>query len=168
MAPPTSVGCKKDTPMNYRTLGKTGIKVSPYCLGAMMFGVAGNPDNDDPIQIIHKAVDAGINFIDTADRYSNGASEEIVGKALKGRRDDVVLATKFTGQMGDGANRKGHSRKWVIEEVENSLRRLGTDYIDVYQAHRPDETTDVEELLSTLSDLVHQGKIRVAGSSTFP
>jgi aryl-alcohol dehydrogenase-like predicted oxidoreductase len=154
--------------MELRTIGKTGISVSPLCFGAMMLGGWGNRDHDDSVRIIHRALDAGINFIDTADVYSQGESEEIVGKALKSRRDEVVLATKFTGGMGEGPNRKGHSRKWVIEEVENSLRRLGTDYIDLYQAHRPDETTDVDELLSTLSDLVHQGKIRVAGSSTFP
>jgi aryl-alcohol dehydrogenase-like predicted oxidoreductase len=155
-------------PMEHRTIGQTGIRVSPLCFGAMMLGQWGNQDHDDSVRVIHRALDAGINFIDTADVYSQGESEEIVGKALKGRRDEVVLATKFTGQMGEGTNRRGHSRKWVIEEVENSLRRLGTDYIDLYQAHRPDESTDIEELLSTLSDLIHQGKIRIIGSSTFP
>jgi aryl-alcohol dehydrogenase-like predicted oxidoreductase len=154
--------------MEHRTIGRTGIQVSPLCLGAMMFGQWGNPDHEDCVRIVHRALDAGINFIDTADVYSAGESEEIVGKALKGRRDDVVLATKFTGQMGDGVNRRGHSRKWVMEEVDNSLRRLGTDYIDLYQAHRPDGTTDLDELLGTLSDLVHQGKVRAIGSSTFP
>src|SRR3989440_4274703 len=127
--------------MKMHNLGSTGVQVSEHCLGAMMFGKWGNPDHDECVRIVHRALDAGINFIDTADVYSQGESEEIVGKALKGRRDDVVLATKFTGGMGEGPNRKGHSRKWVIEEVENSLRRLGTDYIDLYQAHRPDETT---------------------------
>ena len=154
--------------MEHRTLGHTGIQVSPLCLGAMMFGQWGNRDHEDSAKIIHRALDAGINFIDTADVYSAGESEEIVGKALKGRRDDVVLATKFTGQMGKGVNRRGHSRKWVIEEVEHSLRRLGTDYIDLYQAHRPDAGTDIDELLGALSDLVHQGKVRAIGSSTFP
>src|SRR3990170_3593056 len=125
--------------MELRPLGRTGVQVSKLCLGTMMFGAWGNPDHDDSIRIIHRALDAGINFIDTADVYSAGQSEEIVGKALRGRRDDVVLATKFTGQMDEGTNRRGHSRRWVIEEVENSLRRFGTDYIDLYQAHRPDE-----------------------------
>ena len=113
--------------MQYRTLGKTGIRVSPYCLGAMMLGGMGNPDHEDSIRIIHKALDAGINFIDTADRYSAGESEEIVGKALKGRRDGVVLATKFHGPMGDDPNMPGNSRRWIIRAVEDSLRRLDTD-----------------------------------------
>ena len=154
--------------MQYRTLGRTGIKVSPYALGAMMFGAGGNPDHDDCIRIAHKALDAGINFVDTADRYSAGESEEIVGKALKGRRDDVVLATKVHFPMGEGRNRSGNSRRWILHEVEESLRRLGTDRIDLYQVHRPDENTDVEETLSVLTDLVRQGKIRAYGCSTFP
>ncbi|MEV4198315.1 aldo/keto reductase [Micromonospora globbae] len=154
--------------MHYRTLGRTGIQVSPYCLGAMMFGEAGNPDHDDSIRIIHKALDAGINFVDTADMYSRGESEEIVGKALKGRRDDVVLATKVWGPMGDDPNQRGSSRRWIIAEVENSLRRLQTDHIDLYQVHRPDPTVDVEETLSALTDLVRSGKVRVIGSSCFP
>jgi aryl-alcohol dehydrogenase-like predicted oxidoreductase len=154
--------------MHYRTLGRTGIQVSPYCLGAMMFGGAGNPDHDDSIRIIHKALDAGINFVDTADMYSRGESEEIVGKALKGRRDDVVLATKVWGPMGDDPNQRGNSRRWIIAEVENSLRRLQTDHIDLYQVHRPDPTVDVEETLSALTDLVRSGKVRVIGSSCFP
>ncbi|MFG2059606.1 aldo/keto reductase [Micromonospora sp. NPDC048930] len=154
--------------MHYRTLGRTGIQVSPYCLGAMMFGGAGNPDHDDSIRIIHKALDAGINFVDTADMYSRGESEEIVGKALKGRRDDVVLATKVWGPMGDDPNQRGNSRRWIIAEVENSLRRLRTDHIDLYQVHRPDPTVDVEETLSALTDLVRSGKVRVIGSSCFP
>src|ERR1700759_206885 len=154
--------------MHYRTLGQTGIKVSPYCLGAMMFGAIGNPDHDDSIRIIHKALDAGINFVDTADRYSQGESEEIVGKALKGRRDDVVLATKVNGPMGDDPNQRGNSRRWIITEVENSLRRLQTDWIDLYQIHRPDPDTDIEETLSALSDLVHSGKVRAIGSSPMP
>jgi aryl-alcohol dehydrogenase-like predicted oxidoreductase len=154
--------------MKYRTLGRTGIKVSPYCLGAMMFGAAGNPDHDDSIRIIHKALDAGINFIDTADAYSRGESEEIVGKALKGRRDDVVLASKVHIPMGDDPNRRGNSRRWIITEVENSLRRLQTDHLDLYQVHRPDPTVDVEETLSALSDLIHSGKVRAVGASCFP
>src|SRR5947208_7467819 len=124
--------------MRYRTLGRTGIQVSPYCLGAMMFGAIGNPDHDDSIRIIHKALDAGINFIDTADIYSRGESEEIVGKALSGRRDSVVLATKVFNPMGDDPNQRGNSRRWIIAEIENSLRRLQTDYLDLYQIHRPD------------------------------
>jgi aryl-alcohol dehydrogenase-like predicted oxidoreductase len=157
--------------MKYRTLGRTGIKVSPYALGAMMFGAAGNPDHDDSIRIIHKALDTGINFIDTAEAYSNGESEEIVGKALKGRRDDVVLATKvrpFYMAMGDDPNQRGNSRRYITTAVENSLRRLQTDYIDLYQIHRPDPDTDIEETLSALSDLIHAGKVRAIGSSTMP
>jgi aryl-alcohol dehydrogenase-like predicted oxidoreductase len=154
--------------MHYRTLGKTGIQVSPYALGAMMFGAMGNPDHEESIRIIHKALGAGINFVDTADRYSAGESEEIVGKALKGRRDDVVLATKVHGPMGDDPNRRGNSRRWIIAEVEHSLRRLQTDHIDLYQIHRPDPETDIEETLSALSDLVHSGKVRAIGSSTMP
>ena len=155
--------------MKMRTLGATGIKVSPLCLGAMMFGGTGNPDHDDCVAIIHKALDEGINFIDTADVYSAGESETIVGKALAGgRRDDVVLATKFHGAMGRDPNEQGNSRRWIVREVENSLRRLQTDHIDLYQVHRPDPATDVDETLSALSDLVHSGKVRVIGSSTFP
>ncbi|MCU1493609.1 MAG: aldo/keto reductase [Acidimicrobiaceae bacterium] len=154
--------------MRYRTLGTTGMQVSTYCLGAMMFGEWGNPDAGDAIRIIHAALDSGINFVDTADVYSHGESEEIVGKALSGRRDDIVLASKVHGVMGDDPNHKGNSRRWIIREVEASLRRLGTDYLDLYQIHRPDPTTDIEETLSALSDLVHQGKVRAIGSSTFP
>jgi aryl-alcohol dehydrogenase-like predicted oxidoreductase len=154
--------------MRMRTLGGTGIKVSPYCLGAMMFGAWGNTDHEDSIRIIHTALDAGINFIDTADVYSQGESEEIVGKALRGRRENIVLATKAHGTMGDDPNMSGNSRRWIIREVENSLRRLGTDYIDLYQMHRPDPATDIDETLSALSDLVHAGKVRAIGSSTFP
>jgi aryl-alcohol dehydrogenase-like predicted oxidoreductase len=154
--------------MHYRTLGRTGIKVSPYALGAMMFGAGGNPDHDDSVRIIHKALDAGINFVDTADRYSAGESEEIVGKALKGRRDDIVLATKVNGPMGDDPNQRGNSRRWIMAEVDNSLRRLQTDYIDLYQIHRPDPDTDIEETLSAMSDLIHAGKVRVIGSSAMP
>jgi aryl-alcohol dehydrogenase-like predicted oxidoreductase len=152
--------------MEYRPLGRTGIQVSKLCLGTMMFGAWGNADHDDSVRIIHRALDAGINFVDTADVYSAGESEEIVGKALKGRRDDVVLATKFCGPMGDDPNRRGASRRWILAEVENSLRRLGTDWIDLYQMHRPDPDTDVEETLGALTDLVHQGKVRYIGSSS--
>jgi aryl-alcohol dehydrogenase-like predicted oxidoreductase len=154
--------------MRYRTLGRTGIKVSPYALGAMMFGAIGNPDHDDSIRIIHKALDAGINFVDTADAYARGESEEIVGKALKGRRDNVVLATKLHLPMGDDPNQRGNSRRWIMTAVENSLRRLQTDHIDLYQIHRPDPDTDIEETLSALSDLIHSGKVRAIGSSTMP
>ncbi|MBP2707946.1 aldo/keto reductase [Microbispora sp. RL4-1S] len=154
--------------MRYRTLGRTGIKVSPYALGAMMFGGIGNPDHDDCARIIHKALDAGINVVDTADVYSHGESEEIVGKALEGRRDDVVLATKLSLPMGDDPNRRGASRRWIMTAVEDSLRRLRTDHIDLYQVHRPDPATDVEETLSALSDLVHSGKVRAIGSSAMP
>jgi aryl-alcohol dehydrogenase-like predicted oxidoreductase len=154
--------------MRMRTLGGTGIRVSSYCLGAMMFGAWGNPDHEDSVRIIHAALDAGINFIDTADVYSAGESEQIVGEALRGRRDSVVLATKANGPMGDDVNMRGNSRRWLVREVENSLRRLGTDYIDLYQVHRPDPDTDIDETLSALSDLVHSGKVRAIGSSTFP
>jgi aryl-alcohol dehydrogenase-like predicted oxidoreductase len=154
--------------MQYRTLGRTGIKVSPYCLGAMMFGAMGNPDHDDCVRIIHKALDFGVNFIDTADRYSRGESEEIVGKALKGRRDNIVLATKVHGPMGEDPNQQGNSRRWIMQAVEASLRRLQTDRIDLYQIHRPSPETDIEETLSALTDLMRAGKVRAIGSSTFP
>jgi Predicted oxidoreductases (related to aryl-alcohol dehydrogenases) len=149
-------------------LGRTGVSVSPLCLGAMMFGAWGNPDHEESIRIIHRALDAGINFIDTADVYSQGESEEIVGKALAGRRDDIVLATKFHGTMGEDPNRRGNSRRWIVQEVEASLRRLGTDWIDLYQVHRPEPGTDIDETLGALTDLVRAGKIRYFGSSTFP
>jgi aryl-alcohol dehydrogenase-like predicted oxidoreductase len=154
--------------MRYRPLGRTGIKVTPYCLGAMMFGGIGNPDHEECIRIIHKALDSGINFIDTADRYSTGESEAIVGKALQGRRDNIVLATKVHGPMGDDPNMQGNSRRWITRAVEDSLRRLRTDYIDLYQIHRPAPDTDIEETLSVLTDLVRAGKVRAIGSSTFP
>ncbi|HEY2604319.1 MAG TPA: aldo/keto reductase [Thermoleophilaceae bacterium] len=161
--------------MDYRSLGRTGMQVSPLCLGAMMFGGWGEPDHEKSIAIIHRALEAGINFIDTADVYSQGESEEIVGKALAGgRRDDVILATKFHGQMGvpmgqpgGDPNQRGNSRRWIFKEVENSLRRLGTDWIDLYQVHRYDADTDHEETLSALTDLQRAGKIRAFGSSTF-
>jgi aryl-alcohol dehydrogenase-like predicted oxidoreductase len=154
--------------MEYRPLGRTGISVSQLCLGAMMFGAFGNPDHDESIAIIHRALDAGINFIDTADFYSQGESEEIVGKALAGRRDDVILATKVGLPFDDNPNHKGGSRRWIVESVENSLRRLGTDRIDLFQVHRLDPTTDLDETLGALSDLVHAGKIRSFGASTVP
>jgi aryl-alcohol dehydrogenase-like predicted oxidoreductase len=154
--------------MQLRNLGSTGVKVSPLCLGAMMFGEWGNTDHDESIRIIHAGLDAGVNFIDTADVYSRGESEEIVGKALKGRRDNVVLATKIHGPMGEDPNEFGNSRRWIIREVENSLRRLRTEWIDLYQIHRPEEDTNIDETLGALSDLVHQGKVRYIGSSTFP
>ena len=154
--------------MRTRSLGTTGLRVSNLCLGAMMFGAWGNRDHDDSISIIHTAFDAGINFIDTADVYSAGESEEIVGKAITGRRDEVVLATKFHGAMGEDPNARGNSRRWIVHEVEESLRRLGTDHIDLYQVHRPEPDTDIDDTLSALSDLVHQGKVRYLGSSTFP
>jgi aryl-alcohol dehydrogenase-like predicted oxidoreductase len=153
--------------MEYRTLGRTGVHASKLCLGSMMFGAWGNTDHDDSIRIIHRALDAGINFVDTADVYSAGESEQIVGKALKDRRDDIVLATKFWGPMGDDPNRRGVSRRWIITEVENSLRRLGTDWIDLYQMHRPDPDTDIDETLGALTDLVQHGKVRYIGSSSF-
>jgi aryl-alcohol dehydrogenase-like predicted oxidoreductase len=154
--------------MKMRVLGRTGVKVSPLCLGAMMFGAWGEPDHDESIRIIHRALDAGINFVDTADVYSAGESEEIVGKALEGRRDEVVLATKFHMPMGDDPNQRGSSRRWIMQEVENSLRRLQTDWIDLYQVHRPDPSCDIDETLGALTDLVRAGKIRYLGSSTFP
>jgi aryl-alcohol dehydrogenase-like predicted oxidoreductase len=154
--------------MEVRTLGSTGVHVSTHCLGAMMFGAWGTTDVDECVRMIHAALDGGINFVDTADVYSAGQSEEIVGRALKGRRDDVVLATKVHGEMGEGPNRRGNSRLWIAREVEDSLRRLGTDHIDLYQIHRPDPDTDVEETLGALTDLQRQGKIRYFGSSTFP
>ena len=154
--------------MEYRTLGGTGLKVSTHCLGTMMFGEWGNTDVDDCIGTIRAAIDGGINFVDTADVYSAGESEEIVGKALEGRRDEVILATKVHGQMGPGRNDEGNSRVWIMKEVENSLRRLGTDHIDLYQIHRPEGDTEVEETLGALTDLQRQGKIRYFGSSTYP
>jgi aryl-alcohol dehydrogenase-like predicted oxidoreductase len=153
--------------VKYRYLGTTGVKVSQLCLGAMMFGAWGNPDHDDSVKIIHSAIDAGINFIDTADVYSGGESEEIVAKAIAGRRDNLVIATKVHGQMGDDPNMTGNSRRWIIQECENSLRRLGTDWIDLYQIHRPDPHIDIDETLGALTDLVRQGKVRYLGSSTF-
>lgn len=153
--------------MEQRKLGRTGVSVSPLCLGAMMLGPWGNDDRADATRIIHRALDAGITFIDTADVYSGGVSEEIVGEALRGRRDDVVLATKFFMPMGDDPNQRGGSRRWIMREVEASLRRLRTDHIDLYQVHRPSPDTDVEETLGALTDLVRQGKVRYIGSSSY-
>jgi aryl-alcohol dehydrogenase-like predicted oxidoreductase len=160
--------------MDYRSLGRTGMQVSPLCLGAMMFGAWGEPDHEACLAIIHRAIDAGVNFIDTADMYSHGESETIVGKALAGRRDDIILATKFHNPMRRAKglprdpNRQGNSRRWIVFEVEESLRRLNTDWIDLYQVHRPEPDTEIEETLSALTDLQRQGKIRAFGCSTFP
>ena len=155
--------------MDHHPLGRTGISVSRLCLGAMMFGAAGNPDHDSSIRIVHRALDAGINFIDTADVYSGGESEEILAKALAdGRRADVVLATKVGLPFDEDPNHRGTSRRWIVESVERSLRRLNTDWIDLYQIHRLDPTVDVDEVLGALSDLVTAGKIRSFGASTVP
>jgi aryl-alcohol dehydrogenase-like predicted oxidoreductase len=154
--------------VEYRVLGGTGVRVSPYCLGAMMLGPMGNADRDDCVRIIHRALDGGINFVDTADVYSRGASEEIVGTALRGRRDQVVLATKVHGSMGDDPNARGNTRRWIARAVEDSLRRLGTDHVDLYQLHRPDPATDLEDTMEALSDLVWSGKVRYVGTSAFP
>ncbi len=154
--------------MEYRPLGRTGVRVSPLCLGAMMFGPWGNDDRADAIRIVHRALDAGINIVDTADVYSAGVSEQIVGAAIKGRRENVFLATKFFMPMdADDPNMRGGSRRWIIRAVESSLRRLGTDHIDLYQVHRPSPDTDVEETLGALSDLIVQGKVRYIGSSSY-
>ncbi|MGH9090894.1 MAG: aldo/keto reductase [Acidimicrobiales bacterium] len=154
--------------MDYRPLGRTGMQVSPLCLGTMMFGSWGNTDEGECHRIVDMALDAGVNVVDTADVYDFGVSEEILGRALKGRRDDVVLATKFHNAMDDDPNHRGNSRRWIMTAVEHSLRRLGTDWIDLYQVHRPDPTVDVDETLGALSDLVHAGKVRAVGTSTFP
>jgi aryl-alcohol dehydrogenase-like predicted oxidoreductase len=154
--------------MEYRTLGTTGVRVSTHCLGAMMFGSWGNTDVDACVRMVHEALDAGINFVDTADVYSAGESERIVGEALAERRDEVVLATKVHGRMGPGKNDEGNSRLWITREVDSSLRRLGTDHIDLYQIHRPEPQTAIDETLGALTDLQRAGKIRYFGSSTFP
>lgn len=155
-------------PMTYRLLGRTGIEVSSYALGTMMLGSVGNADHAECARIIHTALDAGINLVDTADMYSAGESEVIVGKALKGRRDDVVLATKGHFPLVEGPNRGGNGRRHLARAVEDSLRRLDTDWIDLYQVHRPDWDTDIEETLGVLTDMVRAGKIRAFGCSTFP
>lgn len=154
--------------MRMRQLGRTGIEVSAYCLGTMMFGPNGNPDHDACARIVHRALDGGINFIDTADVYGHSETEQILGRALKGRREDVVLATKFNGPMDDNPLHRGSSRRWIMKAVEDSLRRLNTDYIDLYQIHHPDPHTDIEETLSALTDLVRSGKVRAIGSSNLP
>ena len=155
--------------MEMRVLGATGMRVSPLCLGTMMFGgQVGNPDHKDCVKIIHRAFDAGINFLDTADVYSRGESEEIVGQALKGKRDDAIVATKFFNPMGDDPNMRGGSRRWIESAVDDSLNRLGIDHIDLYQMHRWDAATDIDEVLFTLTELVRKGKIRNFGSSMFP
>ncbi|HVV10524.1 aldo/keto reductase [Amycolatopsis sp.] len=154
--------------MEMRVLGRTGVRVSALCLGAMSFGRMGDTDQDAGVRIVDRALEAGINFIDTADVYSRGESEEIVGRAVKGRRDEVVLATKFFNPMSSSPNDRGGSRRWIMRACEDSLRRLGTDYIDLYQMHRPDPDTDLDETLGALSDLVRQGKVRLTGTSTFP
>jgi len=154
--------------MKRRILGRTGVSVSEFALGTMMFGTQGNPDHDEAIRVIHTALDAGINFVDSADVYSAGESEEIVGKALEGRRDEVVLATKFSLPTGPDANERGGSRRYIMRAVERSLRRLRTDHIDLYQMHRLDPNTDIDETLSALSDLIRSGKVGTIGSSLFP
>ena len=154
--------------MEYRPLGRTGVQVSTLCLGAMMFGEWGTTDHDESVRIIRRALDAGVNFVDTADVYSHGESEEIVGKALAGRRDEIVLATKFHNPMGEDRNRRGNGRRWIMAAVEDSLRRLGTDWIDVYQVHRYDPTVDLDVTLGALTDLVRAGKVRYVGHSTWP
>jgi aryl-alcohol dehydrogenase-like predicted oxidoreductase len=154
--------------MEYRTLGRTGVTVSRLGLGTMVLGAWGNTDHDACVRIVHRALDAGVNLVDTADVYAFGESEEIVGRALAGRRDDVVLATKFHNPMGTDPNRRGNSRRWIRTAVEDSLRRLGTDRVDLYQVHRPDPTTDLAETVDALTDLVRAGKILAWGTSTFP
>jgi aryl-alcohol dehydrogenase-like predicted oxidoreductase len=154
--------------MEMRQLGRSGVTVSKFCFGAGMFGFFGNDDAKECQRMVDRALDAGINYFDTSDVYSYGESEELLGKALKGKRDDVILATKFSLPIDDNPNHKGNSRRWIIQAVEASLKRLGTDYIDLYQVHRPDVTADIDETLGALSDLIHQGKVRMIGSSTFP
>ena len=150
--------------MHYRPLGRTGIQVSPFALGAMMFSSFGNGDQADVDRMVGRALDAGINFVDTADAYRE--SEEMVGRALKGRRDEVVLASKFARPLDDDVNHRGGSRRWIMTAVENSLRKLQTDHLDVYQMHRPDPGTDIEETLSALTDLVRSGKVRAIAVTT--
>jgi aryl-alcohol dehydrogenase-like predicted oxidoreductase len=154
--------------MQYRTLGRTGVQVGTLALGAMNFGKIGRTTQDEVTAIVDAALEGGINLIDTADVYSGGESEEMVGKAIAGRRDDLVLATKATMPMGDERNRRGSSRRWLVTALEDSLRRLGVDHVDLYQIHRWDPNTSDEETLSALTDLQRAGKIRHFGSSTFP
>ncbi|MDF3304575.1 aldo/keto reductase [Rhodococcus sp. T2V] len=152
---------------DFRVLGRTGVKLSPLTLGTMNFGARGKTTHEDGIRVIHRALDAGINVVDTADTYSRGESEEIVGKALKGRRDDVFLASKFHNAVDDNPQHRGNSRRWITEAVEGSLRRLGTDYLDLYQVHRPESHTEIGETVGALDDLVRAGKIRYYGTSVF-
>ena len=154
--------------MEMRVLGRTGVSVSKLCFGAGMFGYFGNADEAECARMVRRALDAGINYFDTSDVYSHGESETILGKALKGVRDDVVLATKFSLPMDGNPNHRGNSRRWIMQEVDRSLARLGTDWIDLYQVHRPDDSADIDETLGALSDLVRAGKVRMLGSSTFP
>ncbi|MGU3293217.1 aldo/keto reductase [Williamsia sp. M5A3_1d] len=154
--------------MRYRPLGRTGVQVSTLSLGTMMFGAWGNTDVDECVSIVHRALDAGVNVIDTADLYGHGDAERIVGRALVGRRDDVVLTSKFHNPMGDDVNARGNSRRWIMRAVDDSLRRLDTDHLDLYQVHRPDPTTGIDETLAALTDLQRAGKIRYFGTSTFP
>ena len=152
--------------MDHRLLGRTGVRVSPLCLGTLNFG--GGTEEPDAIRMVHAALDAGINFVDTADVYHAGESERIVGKALAGRRDKVVLATKVHGRTGLGPNDQGNSRLHILRACEASLRRLGTDYIDLYQVHRPSPEIPADETLGALTDLVRAGKVRYIGCSTHP
>ena len=154
--------------MQYRTLGRTGVQVSSLVLGAMNFGAIGRTTQDEVTAIIDAALDGGINVIDTADMYSRGESEQLVGRAIAGRRDDIVLATKAALPMGEDPNHRGSSRRWLVTELDSSLRRLGVDHVDLYQIHRWDPATSDEETLSALTDLQRAGKIRYFGSSTFP
>ncbi|MCZ6710005.1 MAG: aldo/keto reductase [Gammaproteobacteria bacterium] len=154
--------------MEMRVLGRTGVSVSKICFGVGMFGYFGNTDEKECARMVDIAIDAGVNYFDTSDQYSHGESETILGKALSRKRDDVVVATKFSLPMTDNPNHRGNSRRWIMREVESSLKRLNTDYIDLYQVHRPDITTDIDETLGALSDLVRAGKVRMLGSSTFP
>lgn len=153
--------------MRYLPLGATGVQVSALSLGTMMFGAFGNPDHDACVRMVHTALDAGVNLVDTADVYSGGESEEILGKALAGRRDEVLLATKF-GQPTGVPGERGASRSWIVRAVERSLRRLGTDHLDLYQQHVPDAEVAAEETLQALDELVRSGKVRMIGSSNFP
>ncbi|MFG2325333.1 aldo/keto reductase [Streptomyces sp. NPDC048568] len=154
--------------MQYRTLGRTGVQVSSLALGAMNFGSIGRTTQEEATALVDAALEAGINLIDTADWYSGGESEEMVGKAIAGRREDIVLATKAYMPMSDEPNHRGASRRWLVTELDNSLRRLGVDHVDLYQIHRWDPDTSDEETLSALTDLQRAGKIRYFGSSTFP
>jgi len=154
--------------MQYRTLGRTGVQVSTLSLGAMNFGAIGRTTQEQATAIVDGALEAGVNLIDTADMYGQGESEQMVGRAIAGRRDDVVLATKAYMPMGQDPNHRGSSRRWLVTELEHSLRRLGVDHVDLYQVHRWDPTTSDEETLSALTDLQRAGKIRYFGSSTFP